>query len=143
MNHRIYLNFVIEGFEDVTHDDISTQLGIQPYEIFKKGEKRFRPPSSSAVWKFNRWIMPAPLDEYSSFEEHLNATLDIIEPKIDLFRPICEKYRCEFRCAIYLYFGNGESIPSVFLDSRYHEFIRKLNADVGFDFDLYMFPNDP
>lgn len=46
--------------------------------------------------------MKSELDEFSTFENHLNAILDIIEPRINLFKPFCEKYRSEFRCTIYL-----------------------------------------
>jgi hypothetical protein len=91
---------------------------MPPYKILKKGEKRFTPASSSAVWPFNRWIMPSALDEYASLEDQLNATLDKIEPKIDIFKPICEKYRCTFVCAIYLIDNNGESLPRVYLELR-------------------------
>ena len=142
MKHQVYLNFVISDYEDITHDDISHALGMKPYKVYVKGEKR-NPNSSSdtpILWKFNRWIMAAPLDEYCTFEDQMNATLDIIESKIDLFKPFCEKYRCEFSCAIYLRYDNGESIPSVYLGSRYNSLIKQLN--IGFDIDLYTFPNE-
>ena len=136
MKHRIYLNLAIEGFEDITHDDISRTLGMNPFKIYVKGEKRY----STVIWPENRWIMASPLDEYSSFEDQMNATLDIIEPKIDLFKPLCEKYCCQFMCAIYLRYDNGESMPWVNLGSRYNKLIREIN--IGFDFDLYVFPNE-
>ena len=142
MKHQVYLNFTISDFENITHDGISHALGMKPYKVYIKGEKKN--PNSSLdtpiLWKFNRWIMAAPLDEYSSFEDQMNATLDIIEPKIDLFKPFCEKYRCEFSCAIYIHYDNGESIPSVYLGSRYNSLIKELN--IGFDIDLYTFPNE-
>lgn len=84
--------------------------------------------------------MKSHLDEYSSFEDHMNALLDIIEPKITLFKPFCEKYRCEFRCIIYLCFENGESIPSIYLGTRYNKLIMNLN--VAFDVDIYILSNN-
>jgi len=80
-----------------------------------------------------------PIDEYSSFEDQMKAMLDIIEPKINLFKPICENYNCNFSCALFLRFDNGESIPSIYLDSRYNRLIKDLN--IGFDVDIYCFPN--
>lgn len=140
MKHRVYLNFVIADFEDITHNEISNTLGMNPFRIYVKGEKRHPSfPSSGPFWRGNQWIMESPLDEYHSFEEQMNATLDIIEPKIDLFRAFCENYRCEFSCAVYLRFDNGESIPSIYLGSRYNQLIKKLN--IGFDLDLYVLPN--
>jgi hypothetical protein len=142
MKHQIYLNFTISDYEDITHSDISDALGMKPYKVYVKGEKRNLNSSSDTplLWKFNRWIMAPPLDEYCTFEDQMNATLDIIEPKIDLFKPFCEKYSCEFSCAIYLRYDNGESIPSVYLDSRYNRLIKELN--IGFDIDLYTLPNE-
>lgn len=142
MRHQIYLNLTISDFEDITHDEISQNLGIKPYKIYVKGQKR-NPNSSStnpALVKRNSWVMGAPLDEYATFEDQMNATLDIIESKINLFKPFCEKYRCEFSCAIYLRYENGESIPSVYLGSRYNKLIKELN--IAFDLDIYCFPND-
>lgn len=141
MKNRVYLNFTINDFDDITHDEISRKLGMNPYRIYVKGEKR-NPNFTSAgpFWHMNRWIMASPLNEYSSFKDQINATLDIIEPKIDLFKPFCEKYRCEFNCAIYLAgYENGESEPSIYLDSRYNHLIKEL--DIGFDIDLYVFTN--
>ena len=141
MKHQIYLNFVIADFEDATHEEISRKLGIEPFRIYLKGQKK-NPNSSSAnpvVVTMNRWIMKSQLDEYSSFDAHMNAMLDIIEPKIDLFRPFCEKYSCDFTCALYLRYDNGESMPSIYLNARYNRLIKELN--IGFDVDIYCFQN--
>jgi Domain of unknown function (DUF4279) len=133
MKHRIYLNFTINDFEDISHEEISQKLGMKPYKIYVKGEKR-NPnfPASGPFWRANRWIMASPFGEYHSFEDQMNATLDIIEPKFEL-------YRCEFACAVYLRFDNGESIPSIYLGSRYNQLIKELN--IAFDVDLYVFHN--
>lgn len=138
MKHQIELNLVIADFNDITHEEISQTLGLEPLKIYVKGQKKT--PNSTALVKRNRWIMKSPLDVYSTFEEQMNAALDIIEPKIKLFKPLCEKYCCEFRCALFLYYENGESIPSIYLNSRYNELIKEL--DIGFDLDIYCFPND-
>lgn len=142
MKHQIYLNFTIADFEDITHEEISQVLGIQPYKVYVIGQKK-NPNSTSrtpVLAKRNRWMMKSSLDEYSSFENHMNALLDIIEPRIDLFKPFCEKYCCEFGCAIFLRDGSEESIPSVYLDSRYNKLIKELN--IGFDLDLYCLPGN-
>ncbi len=80
--------------------------------------------------------MSSGLDEYADFDEQLNAILNIIASKIDLFKPLCEKYICELSCAVYIYFDNGESTPWLYLDSRYNNLIKELNIE--FDVDLYV-----
>jgi len=142
MKNRVYLNFTISDYNDITHEDISQTLGMKPFKVIVKGEKR-NPNSTSenpVLSRFNRWVMAAPLDEYCTFKDQMNATLDIIEPKINLFKPFCEKYRCGFSCAIYLRFDNGESTPWIYLGSRYNRLVKELN--IGFDIDLYNFSNE-
>ena len=97
MKHQIYLDLTIADFEDVTHDEISQTLGIKPFKIYIKGQKRNHKSTSTtpALVTSNRWVMRTSLDEYSFFEDHMNAMLDIVEPKIDVFKPFCEKYRCD------------------------------------------------
>jgi len=82
--------------------------------------------------------MGSGLDKYSSFDDQMNSLLDIIESKIDLFKPLCERYYCEFSCGIFVYFDNGESTPWVHLDKRYNEISKALNIE--FDVDLYVLP---
>lgn len=136
MKHEVYLDFTIADFENLTHDEITQILGINPKKIYVKGSKKT--PTSSVVRR-NRWIMGSPLNEFESFEDQMNALLDIIEPKIDLFRPFCNKYNCEFSCAIFLRYENDESIPSIHLNSRYNKLNRELKIE--FDIDLYCLPN--
>ena len=53
--------------------------------------------------------MSSGLDKYSSFEDQMNSIINVIESKLDLFRPFCEKYYCEFACAIFMRYDNEES----------------------------------
>lgn len=84
--------------------------------------------------------MAPPLSRYSSFDEQMNKMLDIIEQKIDLIKPLCQKYYCEFSCAIFICYDNGESTPSIHLNSRYNRILKDL--DIEFDLDLYCLSND-
>jgi hypothetical protein len=137
MKNEIFLSFIIGDFDDVGHDEITQKLGISPTKIYIKGQKSN--PRLLMIAKRNRWILDSGLDRYASFEDHINAMLNIIEPKADLFRPFCEKYHCEFSCAIYLRYGSEDSAPSVHLNSRYNRLIRELNIE--FDVDLYCLPD--
>jgi hypothetical protein len=137
MKNEIVLEFCIWGFEDVAPKYITQELGIEPVKVYIKGEKKN--PKFAAVAKRNGWRMGSGLDRYASFEDQMKAMLDVIESKIDLFRPFCKKYYCEFSCAIFIRYDNEESTPSVHLDARYNRLIKELNIE--FDVDLYCLPN--
>jgi len=137
MKNEVVLDFCIWGFEDITPDHITEALGIQPVKVYIKGQKTN--PKLVKVAKRNGWRMGSGLDKYASFEDQMKTMLDIIECKIELFRPFCEKYYCEFSCAIFIRYDNEESTPWVHLDSRYNRLIKDLNIE--FDFDLYCLPN--
>jgi len=133
MKNEVILDFCIWGFEDITPDHITQALGIQPTKVYIKGEKKN--PQFAALAKKNGWRMNAGLDKYASFEDQMKALLDTIESRIDLFRPFCEKYYCEFACAVKVYYDNDESTPSLHLDVRYNRLAKELNIE--FDVDLY------
>jgi hypothetical protein len=138
MKHEIFLDFCIWKYEDINADEITHTLGIKPSKIYIKGEKTS--PKLSILAKENGWRMSSGMDKHSSFEEHLDAILNIIEPKINLFKPFCDKYYCEFACAIYIRYNNEESIPWLHLNDRYNNLIKSLKIE--FDLDLYCLPND-
>jgi hypothetical protein len=138
MQNEIDLSFCIWGFEDITPDEITSILGIEPFKIYNKGQRKN--PNFLALAKQNGWIMKPLLHQQASFEDQMNAILDIIEAKIDLFKPLCEKYYCEFSCALFIRYDNGESTPWIHLNARYNELIKKVRAE--FDVDIYCLPNE-
>jgi hypothetical protein len=134
--NEIYLSFGIFDFEDITHDEITNLLGIEPSHVRIKGYPKNPKNIDGPLITNNLWRMSSGLDKYTDFDEQLNAILYTIESKIDLFKTLCEKYPCELSCAIYIHFDNGESTPWVHLDSRYNKLIKELNIE--FDVDLYV-----
>jgi hypothetical protein len=139
MKNEVYLDFTIADFDDIDHEEITRQLGISPKEIYVKGEKRNPDSPVGTLIRRNRWIMGSSLNEHATFEDQMNALLDIIEPRIDLFRPFCDKYYCGFSCAIFIRYDNDEGTPWVHLDKRYNKLLKEL--DIEFDLDLYCLPN--
>lgn len=137
MRNEIILDFCIWGFDDITHEAITETLRIKPVRVYLKGQKIN--PNLLPIAKRNGWRMCSPLDKYSSFEDQMDAMLDIIESKIDLFKPFCEKYYCEFSCALFIRYDNGESTPWIHLNSRYNKMLKELNIE--FDLDIYCLPN--
>lgn len=136
MKNKIYLDFSIRDFNDITHDEITTLIGIQPVKIHMKGHKRNPNNKNSPLITSNNWFMSSGISEYSSFDDHINSLLNILESKIDVLQPICERYYCEFLCAFYTYKGNNESTPWIYLDKRYNQLIARLN--IAFVLDLYV-----
>lgn len=137
MKNEIDLSFCIWDFDDITHSEITQLIGLQPSKIYTKAKKT---TIGLALAKENGWIITTALTKYSSFDDQMNSLLDIIESKIDVFKPLCEKYYCEFSCAVFIRYGNGESIPWVHLGSRYNKLIKELKIE--FDIDIYCLPNE-
>jgi len=140
MRNEIFLDLLIQGFEDITHDEITKLLGINPVKIGIKGKKRNPKNVNSPLIAVNSWFMGSGVDKYASFDEHMNSLLSFIESKSDIFSKLCKKYHCVFICAFYIYFENDESMPWVHLDERYNQIIKELNIE--FDLDLYIRPNN-
>jgi hypothetical protein len=134
--NKVDLRLLISDFENVSHNDITRLLGIDPIYIRIKGEKRNPKNPSSPTWTHNLWSMGSGLDEYASFEEQMNKILDIIEERMDAFKLLSSEYYMEFACAIFTYKDNGESTPSVHLEKRYNKIVGLL--DIEFDIDLYV-----
>lgn len=140
MQNEVVVSFGIFDFNDISHDDISQKLKIQPDKIYIKGEKRNPKNPMSPLIKKNSWIMGSGLDKYSSFEDQLASLLDIIENKLADFKVLCDRYYCEISCAMFVYADNDEGTPWVHLNTRYNKLIKELNIE--FDLDLYIFPSN-
>ncbi|CVK16209.1 protein of unknown function (DUF4279) [Apibacter mensalis] len=137
--NELYFEFIIRGYNDITHEDITRMLNIKPSKIYIKGKPMN--PKMKILAKENGWRLNNPLANKSLFEDQLNAMLDLLEPKIEILQMLSKKYGCEyeFSLAIFIY-NRKESTPWVHLTPRYNEFIRQL--EVEFDLDLYCPPDD-
>ena len=138
--NEVILGFSIIDFNDITHNEISQTLGVEASFVRVKGQKKNPRNPNSPLIEVNKWMIDSGLDKYSDFDSQMDALLDIIESKYDLFKQFCEKYCCEFSCGIFVYFDNGESTPWVHLDSRYNKINKELNIE--FDVDFYVFRAD-
>jgi hypothetical protein len=134
MKHEVILRFCFWDFEDILPDEITQIIGIEPVKVYRKGEKKN--PKFPALTKQNGWLMESPLDKFSPFEDQMESILNLIESKIEIFKPLCEKYFCEFSCAIFLRGDGEESTPSVHLNERYNQINTIIKAE--FDLDLYL-----
>jgi hypothetical protein len=132
--NEIHLSLSIQNFEDITHNELTELIGIEPERIHIKGEI-VRP---GYLRPLNEWFLGSGHDRYTPFAIQMNSLLDIIEARMDAFKMLSDKYTCWFNCALYIYPDNGESIPSVHLDTRYNQVMGNLNIE--FDLDLYCLP---
>lgn len=132
MKNSVFLDFKIVGFEDITHNELTNLIGLQPTKIQVKGEKVN--PMVNKLFVSNVWILGSSCPAEISFSDQMNALLDILEPKIAVLKCICQKYYCEFSCVLYL--NQGENTPWVHFDRRYNDFNKELNIE--FDLDLYV-----
>jgi len=133
--NKVDLRLIICDFNDIDHAEITKLTGITPVYFRIKGEKRNPQNPDSPLWENNLWSMNSGLDEFADFDAQLTALLNIIESKIDVFKPLCLKYYSEFACAVFTYKNNDESTPWVHLGSRYNKIAAELNCE--FDLDLY------
>ena len=134
MTNELILRFCIWDFDDISHDEITRLIGVEPCKIYIKGQKKN--PNFSVLATYNGWLMNAPnCDKLSPFEEQLNSLLEVLEGKRDLLLLFSKKYTCEFSCAVYINDAKNDSTPSVHLPYRYNNLVGGLN--IAFDLDLY------
>ncbi|UIR55057.1 DUF4279 domain-containing protein [Sphingobacterium sp. SRCM116780] len=132
MKHDLSLRFCIWQYEDVTHEEITSTLGLLPYKVYVKGEHVY--PQYERLAKDSGWIYGTPYNNPDDFVTQMDKILDALEPKIPILREYAEKYHCEFSCAIFIN-NKEESAPRIYLDKRYNAFIREVNAI--FDVEIY------
>lgn len=71
MKNEVVLRFGLFDFDDINHDEITQLLGLQPSKVYIKGQKRNPKNPDSSLIKRNGWLVDAPTEKYSSFEEQM------------------------------------------------------------------------
>jgi len=135
MLNEIWLELGVYSFDDITHEELSAILGLEPTRIMVKGQpKRNRP--NAPIWKGNGWRYQATKDVFMPFEDQMNLLLDVIEQRKEVFHEISNRYECEISLALYIYTNTEESTPSVHFDQRYLQVMAGLNVE--FDIDIIL-----
>ena len=137
MKNEIQADLVIADFP-CNPDEITRELGVQPRRTWLEGEPVT--PGLSMKRKSNGWVLSSGLDKQASFEEHVKALLEKINPNIERFALVCTRYHAELSCAVYIYYNNEESTPWLGFDKEQ----TKALGDIGIavDFDLYVLPGE-
>lgn len=138
MKNKIVLRLAIWGFEDISHEELSNITGLSPVKIYKKGE--LKNPNFTALAKENGWLFQSSDDPYLPFEDQMNDMMEVISTKKDVFKNLSKKCDLEISCAVYIYFDNEESTPSIQLSSEHTKLLGDLK--ITFDIDLYCLSNE-
>lgn len=135
--NEVTLYLRITGF-DSEPDEITSALGVTPSKVWRTGE--LMNDYSPRVYKGNGWRLDSGLNSHSEFVDHLHALLSIIEPRLDAFTEVCNRYHTELTCVIYMDHNAGQLTPWVHFDKRASRILTQIGAEI--DFDMYVLPGD-
>ena len=134
-SNKVEVYFELSGFEDLTHAQISQQLGLKPSKVYVKGQPVN--PKAGRLAPSNRWLLFGydPAGPWPVFEDQVDALQALMLPRLAALQALCHRYTCEVKAAVLIYSGNGESTPAVHLERRHVEWLKVLRAE--FDVDIY------
>lgn len=135
MLNEIWLEFCVYDFDDISHEELSAILDLEPTRIFIKGQPKRNLPNAP-LWKGNCWRYKASEDVFMPFEDQMTLMLNVIEQRKEAFRTVSNRYACEFSLGLYIYTNTEESTPSVHFDQRYLQVMSGLNVE--FDVDIIL-----
>ena len=134
--NQIEVRLEISHFDDITHEEISRRLGLQPSRIYVKGQPRS--PLLSQRSPENRWLFnlydaaqPRPI-----IEQQLDALSRLVDANPSAFISLCTTYTCGVFCIVTIYKDLNESTPAVYLEERHVRLLNTLSA--LFDVDIYV-----
>ena len=129
---EIHVYLSISDFEPAAPSDVTALLGMEPTAAWRKGDaiaglRRACRPTSA-------WRLQNPLPRTASFEDQLQALLEILEPGADQVRAAAERYGAQISCAAYFASFN----PGFGLSADHVARVAALGLSM--DFDLYCLP---
>lgn len=138
MKNKIVLRFCVWGFEDAYHEKLSNVIGLTPVKIYKKGKPKN--PNFAALAKENGLVFQFSDNPYLSFEYQMKELMEGLSGRKEIIKDLSGKCYLELSCAVYIYFDNEESTPSIQLSPDYTELLSDLK--ITFDVDLYCLPEE-
>ncbi|HTF18698.1 MAG TPA: DUF4279 domain-containing protein [Chryseolinea sp.] len=132
MENEIHLTLGIWGFTDITHQDITTMLDLQPAKIHMFGERIN--PKFLPIAQENGWMFVHSKIVTESFEKQMTELVSLLKSKSQILKQLSEKYYCELSCAIFKK-SEDKSLPWVHLNKDHIDFLKEFNIE--FDLDLY------
>ncbi len=107
-------------------------LGVEPTRIWHKGDPTI--PGVGIRHTGDGWVLLSGLPDHGSFTSHVTALLGHIEPHIEQFTKIGNKYHAEISCALYLY--DYDKVPSLRFTKHETGMLQRIGAEI--DFDIYI-----
>jgi hypothetical protein len=110
--------------------DISTLLGIEPTETFKKGDVKRRDERGihpDVLYETNFWILESELPDTATEEEHLEAMLMRLEAKEEAIKDLATKYEVE----IEVYGTRYHPHLGIFIEKAVSKKIASLGIGLG------------
>jgi uncharacterized protein DUF4279 len=128
---RLY--FAIGGWGD-DPELVTRLMGLAPSRVVRKAERR--PGGSPLGARYELWALDSSLDGSASFEDHLSSLLDQLELNAVGTRECVRRFDAVLQCASRFETSN----PGFALSP---ELVARVAAlTLGFDFDLYVSPQD-
>jgi hypothetical protein len=108
--------------EDLAPDDITRALGITPHTAHRKGDARRKP--EFAPYRIGVWSIDSGLPEESDLETHLNALLQVLEPKAAMLLELSRSTTLDFYATLF-------DIRGIELSTDMMSRMAKLGASFG------------
>jgi len=120
---------------DCSIDEITTLVDIVSTKVLQKGD--LLPNRNIEMHrKFSSWILESGMDIHASVEEHIDALINTISPRIKVLKDLIITYNGELAIVIYAY---SECNIGAYIDKEKLGIL--LDLGVALDIDIY-FLND-
>lgn len=139
MKNELHLSYLIDGFEDITPEEITALTGVAADIVWIKGQPKL--PRLKSVAHSNRWLVKAKYQPTKDFDmecldKQMKYLMDVLNSNKDVFKMLGQKYNCEILCGIYIYTDSKESTPWIHLTKEHNHFLSEYNLE--FDVDIIL-----
>ncbi|USK32590.1 DUF4279 domain-containing protein [Bacillus sp. F19] len=124
-------------------DEVTEMLGIEPNEVYNKGDLIVRPPNPNVVTKGRiyrketSWSFGTTYEESFDVKDQLDQVLKPLKNKTEIINRLKLKYGLTTQITIVIVMEDGVT-PGLHLESDQIEFANQVGAE--FDIDLYANP---
>jgi Domain of unknown function (DUF4279) len=109
---------------DFSPESVTTKLGLEPSEAWKKGERKER---THLERKFSRWSIESRLERSASLEDHLKDVLKQLMPNAEQIRQVGTEYQVWIQLVGIFY----KDYPGFGMDKEVISGLAQLNIGLG------------
>lgn len=124
---REYAYFRAVGVGDANL--IESLMGLSGTEHYNVGDE-FQPKDRVYIRKYSSWRLDSGYDDKARLEEHIEALLNMLTPKIEILRQIASEYKLQIVCVSFVYQSFSFELP-------FEMQKRATNLGISFWFDSY------